>query len=98
MGLSNYDGKTLEKASEILETLHCPFVINQNRYSLFDRTIENNGLKEMALAWVLKDEIITSVLVRASKPVQILNNIKSINNVAFSEEELQIINNICRVL
>ncbi len=48
VGLSNYDGKTLEKASEILETLHCPFVINQNRYSLFDRTIENNGLKEMS--------------------------------------------------
>ena len=25
-----------------------PFIINQNRYSIFDRTIENNGLKAMA--------------------------------------------------
>ena len=48
VGLSNYDGPTLVKATEILKELHCPFVINQNRYSIFDRTIENNGLKEAA--------------------------------------------------
>ena len=47
-GLSNYDGETLERAAAILEDLHCPFIINQNRYSIFDRTIENNGLKETA--------------------------------------------------
>ena len=46
VGLSNYDGKTLKKATSILEDLKCPFVINQNRYSIFDRTVENNGLKE----------------------------------------------------
>ena len=46
VGLSNYDGKTLEKATEILRELHCPFIINQNRYSIFDRTIEKNGLKK----------------------------------------------------
>ena len=46
VGLSNYDGATLEKATEILKELKCPFVINQNRYSIFDRTIERNGLKE----------------------------------------------------
>ena len=48
VGLSNYDGPTLEKASAILKELHCPFVINQNRYSIFDRTVEKNGLKDMA--------------------------------------------------
>lgn len=48
VGLSNYDGETLAKASEILTQMHCPFIINQNRYSIFDRTIENNGLKKMA--------------------------------------------------
>ena len=47
-GLSNYDGATMEKAAAILKELHCPFVINQNRYSIFDRTIEQNGLKETA--------------------------------------------------
>ena len=45
-GLSNYDGPTLEKAAAILDELHVPFVINQNRYSIFDRTIEHNGLKD----------------------------------------------------
>ena len=48
VGLSNYDGDTLRKATEILNELHCPFVINQNRYSIFDRTIEQNGLKQTA--------------------------------------------------
>ena len=47
-GLSNYDGETLAKATAILNEMHCPFIINQNRYSIFDRTIENNGLKETA--------------------------------------------------
>lgn len=48
-GLSNYDGPTMEKAAAILDELHCPFVINQNRYSIFDRTIEKNGLKDTAV-------------------------------------------------
>ena len=41
---------------------------------------------EMALAWVLKDGIVTSVLIGASKPEQILDNIKAIQNTKFSEE------------
>ena len=141
--------------------MHCPFIINQNRYSIFDRTIENNGLKEMAhklnkgiiafsplaqglltdrylkgipedsriktdgrflkaeiltekkltqianlneiakqrgqtlaqmaLAWILKDNIVTSVLIGASKPEQILMNLETMNNIAFSSEELKLI-------
>ena len=47
VGLSNYDGETLEQAATILKDLKCPFVINQNRYSIFDRTVEKNGLKDM---------------------------------------------------
>ena len=161
VGLSNYDGETLAKASEILTQMHCPFIINQNRYSIFDRTIENNGLKEMAqnlnkgiiafsplaqglltdrylkgipedsriktdgrflkaeiltekkltqianlneiakqrgqslaqmaLAWILKDNIVTSVLIGASKPEQILMNLEAMDNIAFSSEELKFI-------
>lgn len=161
VGLSNYDGETLAKASEILTQMHCPFIINQNRYSIFDRTIENNSLKEMAhklnkgiiafsplaqglltdrylkgipedsriktdgrflkaeiltekkltqianlneiakqrgqtlaqmaLAWILKDNIVTSVLIGASKPEQILMNLEAMNNIAFSSEELKLI-------
>ena len=48
VGLSNYDGKTMKKAADILSELHCPFIINQNRYSIFDRTVENNGILDMA--------------------------------------------------
>lgn len=158
VGLSNYDGETLEKATAILDDLKCPFIINQNRYSIFDRTIEHNGLKEtaeklqkgiiafsplaqglltnrylngipedsrvktdgrflnegliteeklakiralneiaaqrgqtlaeMALSWVLKDGVVTSVLIGASKSSQILDNIASLENTCFSEEEL----------
>ena len=47
-GLSNYDGETLVKASAILREMKCPFIINQNRYSILDRSIENNKLLEKA--------------------------------------------------
>lgn len=166
VGLSNYDGKTLEKATEILKELHCPFIINQNRYSIFDRTIEQNGLKEtaakldkgiiafsplaqgmltnrylhgipedsrvktdgrflkesaiteerlmqirklnklaaergqtlaeMALSWVLRDGVVTSVLVGASKPSQILDNIGALKNTTFTEDELKLIDGISK--
>ena len=165
VGLSNYDGEHLAQAAAILEELHVPFVINQNRYSIFDRTIERNGLKEtarnlgkgiiafsplaqglltdrylhgipedsrirtdtrflkesaltkeklrqirelnelaaerrqslaqMALAWILRDGVITSVLAGASRPAQILDNLHALNNIAFTEEELQRIDQIC---
>ena len=160
-GISNYDGERLEKACEILDSLHCPFIINQNRYSIFDRSIEQNGLKntakklkkgiiafsplaqgmltdryldgipedsriktdgrflnssalsderlaqiraladisaqrgqtlaEMALAWVLKDGVVTSALIGASKPAQILQNINALKNTSFTAEELELI-------
>lgn len=163
VGLSNYDGPTLEKACAILEELHTPFIINQNSYNILNRTIENNGLKktsaklgkgiicfsplaqgllsdrylkdipedsrikkdgrflkeknvlenretllklneiaasrnqtlaEMALAWILKDSDITSVLIGASKTSQILDNIKALENTSFTKEELEAIDKI----
>ena len=48
VGLSNYDGERLEQASAILDELHVPFVINQNKYNILDRTVERNGLKDTA--------------------------------------------------
>ena len=142
-----------------------PFVINQNRYSIFDRTIENNGLKDsaaklgkgiiafsplaqgmltdrylqgisadsrirtdarflqesaltperleqirqlnnlaaqrgqtlaqMALSWILRDGIVTSVLAGASRPEQVLDNIKAAQNTAFTADELARIEQIC---
>lgn len=164
IGLSNYDGEHMKEAAAILRELHCPFVINQNRYSIFDRTIERNGLlaaareekkgiiafspleqglltnrylngipedsrvrtdgrflkeaqiteekltkvrklndiarergetlAQMALTWVMHTEGLTSVLVGASRPEQILDNIAMQNSPAFTEEELQAIDAI----
>lgn len=158
IGLSNYSGELMEKASAILTELNCPFIINQNRYSIFDRSIEKNGLKassakeqkgiitfsplaqglltdrylngipkdsrirtdgrflhadsltpkkleqikalnalalsrgeslaQMALKWILKDDVITSVLTGASSPSQILDNLKVQDSPDFTEEEL----------
>ena len=48
VGLSNYDGPQLERAATILDELHVPFIINQNKYNIFDRTVERNGLKDTA--------------------------------------------------
>ena len=50
VGLSNYDGPTMAKAERILDKLHVPFVINQNRYSILDRSVENNGLLKQTYA------------------------------------------------
>lgn len=161
IGLSNYDGPTMEKACEILTDLKCPYIINQNRYHIFNRTIEENGLKKMAvekgkgiisfspldqgmltdrylngipkdsrmmadgrylhkeqlteeklnsirklnelavkrgeslatmaLKWVLKDGDVTSVLIGASKPQQILDNLKVLGSPDFTAEELKLI-------
>lgn len=159
VGISNYDGETMKRTAEILEELHCPFIINQNRYNIFNRIIENNGLKQaaaekkkgiiafsplsqgmltnrylhgipkdsrvntdgrflhadqfteerlnsirslneiavsrgeslaqMALKWILRDGIVTSVLIGASRPQQILDNLKVLDSAPFSEEELK---------
>ena len=159
VGLSNYDGPTMMKAAQILKELHTPFIINQNCYNMFNRTIENNGLKaeapkagkgiitfsplaqglltnrylngipkdsriarsgiflresdvnekrldqilalskmaaqrgqtlaQFALSWILKDNDITSVLIGASRPEQILDCIRCMENTTFTAEELQ---------
>ncbi|MBR6748545.1 MAG: aldo/keto reductase [Clostridia bacterium] len=164
VGLSNYDGETLARATAILDELRVPFVINQNSHSIFNRAIDNNGLKEtartlkkglicfcplaqglltnrylngipadsrvmtdgrflkasqideatlskirklnelaanrgqtlaeMALAWLLKDDVVTSVLMGASKPEQILDNVKALENTNFTQEELELIDQI----
>ena len=44
-GVSNYNKEYTEKAVSILKELHCPFIVNQRRYSIFDRTIEDDGVK-----------------------------------------------------
>ena len=166
VGLSNYDGKTLSQAAAILKDLKCPFVINQNRYSIFDRTVEENDLKrttgilkkglitfsplaqgqltdrylngipedsrirkdgrflkesvltperldqirrlndlaaqrgeklaDMALGWLLQHKEVTSVLIGASKPQQILDNVKAIHCAPFTAEELRLIDEISK--
>ena len=46
-------------------------------------------LAEMALSWILRDGIVTSVLVGASKPQQLLDNIKAIENTEFSAKRTE---------
>ncbi|RKI37983.1 L-glyceraldehyde 3-phosphate reductase [bacterium D16-51] len=165
-GVSNYNKDYTEKAMHILKELHCPFIINQRRYSIFDRTIEQDGVKDfckeagigiiafsplaqgmltdkylngipadsrigrnsvflkedalteerlrqiaglnqiaknrnqtlaqMALSWILRDGGVCSVLIGASKPSQILENISVTEYTDFTEEELEQIDKICR--
>lgn len=51
-------------------------------------------LAQMALAWVLKDPRITSVLIGVSKPEQVNDSLQCLKNYKFSTEELSAINNI----
>lgn len=165
VGISNYKSKDTKKAYEILKELKTPFVIHQPRYSILDRWIEEDGLKDyatkigigiiafsplaqgmltnrylkgipedsragrgvspfltksritdeqlkmieslnriavnrgqslaqMALAWVLREEGVSSVLVGVSKVSQLEDNVRCIDNTAFTEEELKAIDSI----
>ncbi len=56
----------------------------------------NQTMAQMAIAWLLKDKRITSVLVGASSSAQLLNSIDSINNIEFSNKELSVIEKILK--
>lgn len=51
-------------------------------------------LAHMALSWILKDSRITSVLIGASKPEQIIDSIQSLKNTQFSTDEIKLIDEI----
>lgn len=165
IGISNYNQEETAIIASLFRKLGTPFIINQRKYSLFDRTIEKDGLKDyaasngigiitfcplaqglltdryidgipqdsrirtdgrflkedalnaeilgkikalnemakergqslaqMALAWILRDGDITSVLTGASKPSQIIDNVEMLSKQTFSAEELQKIEQIC---
>lgn len=166
VGISNYNKEQTARAAKMFCELGTPFIINQVRYSMLDRRIESDGLKEyaanngigliafsplaqglltdrylggipadsrirtdgrflkeqsvseeyiekanalnavarkrgqtlaqMALSWVLRDGAVTSVLVGASKPEQLADNVGAIKVPAFSEDELALIEGILR--
>ena len=165
VGISNYNKEQTKKAYEILKKQGTPFIIHQPSYSMLNRWIETDGLKDylyengigciafsplaqgvltgkylngipkdsrigsgkspylhesdldaerlekvrklneiamergqsltqMALSWILRDGKVTSVLIGASRPEQILENIKALDNIAFSKEECDRIDDI----
>ncbi len=166
VGISNYNKEQTKAAADILKELKTPFIINQRRYSMLDRTIEKDGLKsyaaangigiiafcpleqglltnkylhgipedsrmktdgrflqesaisgekikqiqaldtiakgrgqtlaQMALSWILRDGEVTSVLIGASKPSQILDNVGIVQGASFTKEELNEIDRIVR--
>lgn len=57
-------------------------------------SLRGQTLAEMALAWVLKDDMVTSVIVGASSVAQLKDNLQGIKNTTFSAEEIEAINNI----
>ncbi|WP_305802699.1 L-glyceraldehyde 3-phosphate reductase [Lutibacter sp. A80] len=81
------DGRYLktEQIKKQLDKIKALNEIAQNR---------NQNLAQMAIAWILKDKRITSVLIGASKTEQILDSLKATENTVFSEEELALINNL----
>ena len=54
-------------------------------------------LAEMALAWILKDDYVTSVIVGASSTAQLDKNLKALESPAFTQEELEEIERACNI-
>jgi L-glyceraldehyde 3-phosphate reductase len=71
---------------------------NINKVKLLNKLAQERGqnLAQMALAWILKDERITSVLIGVSKPEQVLDSIDCLKNYAFTKEELAVIDTILK--
>lgn len=57
-------------------------------------TQRGQSLAQLALSWVLRDEVVTSALIGASKPEQITENVKALDKLAFSEDEINAIERI----
>ncbi len=81
VGLSNYNGEKMLEASKILRELKCPFVINQNSYSIFNRTVEENGLLNAAIE-DKKGLIIFSPLAQGLLTDRYLNGVPQDSRVA----------------
>ena len=75
------DGRFLKEAAIVEETLKKVRALNDLAAQ------RGQTLAQMALSWILRDGDITSVLIGASKPSQILDNIGIVHATAFSEEE-----------
>ena len=59
-------------------------------------TQRGQKLVHMTLSWILKDKRITTVLIGASKPEQVMDSIQCLSNIVFSNDELQLINEILK--
>ena len=46
-------------------------------------------MPQMALSWVLRNPAVTTVLIGASRPAQIAENVKCLDNLSFSPQELE---------
>ena len=82
------DGRFLKEAAIVEETLKKVRALNDLAAQ------RGQTLAQMALSWILRDGDITSVLIGASKPSQILDNIGIIHATAFSDEERRKIDEI----
>lgn len=95
----------ISKDSRIAKS-HIPFL---NRKDIDDDKLQiiqqlndlalkrGQSLAQMALAWVLRNKEVTSVIIGASKVSQIENNVEAIKNLDFSKEELQQIEDLLTV-
>jgi L-glyceraldehyde 3-phosphate reductase len=72
--------------------------ITLRRISALNEVAKRRGqtLAEMALAWILKDDMVTSVIVGVSSTAQLEKNLRALSNTTFSSEELLEIENICK--
>ena len=82
------DGRFLNEKSLSSDTLQKIEKLNQIAKE------RGQTLAQMALSWLYSKEEITSVLIGASKPEQIVENIAMIDNLSFTDEELQKIDSI----
>jgi L-glyceraldehyde 3-phosphate reductase len=90
------DSRAARSSGALQEDQLTPQLLDQIKQ--LNQLAEQRGqsLAQMALSWILKDPRVTSVLIGASKPAQLADSLKCLDNTAFSQEELGLIEGILR--
>lgn len=97
-GVSNYNLEYTKKAVELLKEMHCPFIVNQRRYSILDRGIEEDGVKAyckeagigiIAFSPLAQGLLSDKYLQGIPEKSRIAKGSRSLNETALTEEKLK---------
>jgi L-glyceraldehyde 3-phosphate reductase len=90
------DSRVRQEKGFLRETSVTPEIVSKLKKLNAIAVDRGQTLAQMALSWVLRDQRVTSALIGASRPAQIVENIKAADKIVFAEDEMQAIESILK--